>query len=495
MLKTTTILLLTFCLGVFTTGYSQSSASTVDDKSLLIQFVPSNSVQQIAQAMQDLNSTIIWSNPSTNVYYTEVNYFPYTNPQGAVISDINTQLEAAQNRGDVDDVNHDYIIKVQPGSGGIPPGILCHEEITNPNPVTTDVKITIMDTGLSNLFTTFTPISSWNYVSNTPNVKDDHGHGTHMASVISESFEENSGYAANQLKWDIRKTHNALGEAHLANIIRALYDAVAVQTNIVNMSFSYYNYVSSVDHSIFQKAILDAEQEDILIVTSAGNEDHNNDNQSGTAAYPCAFSDPNILSVGSFDCVTNQLSSFSNYGIYSVDIAAPGVGIEGEHWLTGNPYYLTGTSQATAITSGVAAALAVHLTTFNYKPIKCAIISGVTIKNSLANKVLTSGLLNADDALFELLNNCEIPVVPVRKVRPVADLYPNPTLGELFLNLEQLTGVGELTILDVNGRVILTKRVTESKTTQVNVMNLAPGMYTLRLTDQNGSSNQAFIKQ
>ncbi|MCB0392531.1 MAG: S8 family serine peptidase, partial [Bdellovibrionales bacterium] len=90
----------------------------------------------------------------------------------------------------------------------------------------------------------------------------------------------------------------------------------------------------------------------ILLVAAAGNEQSFADKK---PYYPASYNLKNILSVAAID-EKNQLAEFSNYGKKNVDIAGPGVKIWSS--LPGNKYgYLSGTSQATAYLTGVAALL------------------------------------------------------------------------------------------------------------------------------------------
>lgn len=66
-------------------------------------------------------------------------------------------------------------------------------------------------------------------------------------------------------------------------------------------------------------------------------------------------------------------------------------------------------------------------------------------------------------------------------------LYPNPTTGWLQVSQE----VDEVTVYDLTGRVVAQQR----KTTVVDLGSLAPGIYTLRLTDSGSTAIQRVVKQ
>ena len=74
-----------------------------------------------------------------------------------------------------------------------------------------------------------------------------------------------------------------------------------------------------------------------------------------------------------------------------------------------------------------------------------------------------------------------------------AQLYPNPTHNKFVLEFEESTK-GSITIVDVNGKTLLTQEV-EQKITEVNSTALAKGIYFLKFTDENGKQySQKIVK-
>jgi subtilisin family serine protease len=61
----------------------------------------------------------------------------------------------------------------------------------------------------------------------------------------------------------------------------------------------------------------------ILFVAASGNEGDDND---ADPHYPSGYDLPNVISVAAVD-QNGNLANFSNYGQFSVDVAAPGVNI------------------------------------------------------------------------------------------------------------------------------------------------------------------------
>lgn len=76
-------------------------------------------------------------------------------------------------------------------------------------------------------------------------------------------------------------------------------------------------------------------------------------------------------------------------------------------------------------------------------------------------------------------------------------VYPNPTIGELAIDLPQtlnLSGSGAaLQILDCSGRIIRTSQTT-SHSTKLNVADLEPGIYWVSISDGEHTLRQRFIK-
>jgi subtilisin family serine protease len=249
----------------------------------------------------------------------------------------------------------------------------------------------------------------WNFVTNKANPNDEHGHGTHVAGIIGAVADPKSGVsgvAHNVSIMSVKYYSDANpGSVNLKNTVRAINYAVDHGARIINYSgggpeFSEDEYL----------AIKKAESKGILFVAAAGNEHQNTDLQENYY-YPSAYRLSNILSVAATD-IHNNLLATSNWGKKRVDVAAPGENIYST--LPGGRYgYMSGTSQATAFVSGLAALLLSQDSSLTPVQLKEIIMSSVDRFPQLENKLATGGRVNAYAALMALKSG------PRYKTRPI----------------------------------------------------------------------------
>lgn len=192
-------------------------------------------------------------------------------------------------------------------------------------------------------------VHGWNFVANNNDLTDNHGHGTHITGIIGAKSTSARGVngVAPQVSLMILKYYDpkSPGINNLSNTVRAIEYATKLGAHIINYSGG------GLEPSEPEKlAVKRAQEKGILFVAAAGNEKSNSDEK---AYYPADYDLSNIISVTAVDKSKNVLPS-SNWGVRSVDIAAPGNDIYST--LPGGMYgTMTGTSQATAFVSGVAA--------------------------------------------------------------------------------------------------------------------------------------------
>jgi len=262
-----------------------------------------------------------------------------------------------------------------------------------------EVVVAVIDTGIqgdheflaSNIHVIEGKKSSQNYgvdfsgdkVTNSPS--DQHGHGTHVAGIVKSIFPEVKILA---LKYYNPK---ASGQANLDATIKALRYAVNNNVDVIN--YSGGGPEASVEEL---RVLKEAEKKGILVIAAAGNERSNIDDKKN-AYYPASYGLSNIITVGAHDDNLNIIPS-SNFGKNSVDIAAPGNRIRSAIPLNGSGY-MTGTSQATAFVSGVAALIKSKHPKMTYDQVKNIILSSSLKVKSFEGKILGAGKLDAGKAL------------------------------------------------------------------------------------------------
>jgi subtilisin family serine protease len=192
-------------------------------------------------------------------------------------------------------------------------------------------------------------VSGWDFVTHTGRLVDTHGHGSHIAGIIGGKAGSAAGYngICPGVKIMSLRYYNekASGLENLKNTIRAIEYAVQNGADIINYSGGGAEFSSAE-----MMALKSAEEKGILVVAAAGNERSNADIN---LYFPAAYDLKNIISVTAIN-QSGQVLPSSNWGIRKVQVAAPGNSILST--LPGGSYgYMTGTSQATAFVSGVAA--------------------------------------------------------------------------------------------------------------------------------------------
>lgn len=214
---------------------------------------------------------------------------------------------------------------------------------------------------------------------------DAHGHGTHVAGIVKSVFPD--------VKLLALKYYNpkASGQANLDATIKALQYAVDNNVDVIN--YSGGGPEASVEELRVLKA---AEKKGILVIAAAGNERSNIDDKRH-AYYPASYGLSNIITVGAHDDSLNIIPS-SNYGKNSVDIAAPGHRIRSAI-PNSTAGYMTGTSQATAFVSGVAALIKAQYPNMKYETVRNIILSSSLKVKTFEGKILGSGKLDAGKAL------------------------------------------------------------------------------------------------
>lgn len=79
------------------------------------------------------------------------------------------------------------------------------------------------------------------------------------------------------------------------------------------------------------------------------------------------------------------------------------------------------------------------------------------------------------------------------KAMPVAKVYPNPAVNELFVDAKD-NSVKAVAVYDMSGRLVIKQDVKDA-VTSVNIATLLPGVYILELTGEEQNASLRFVKQ
>jgi len=185
---------------------------------------------------------------------------------------------------------------------------------------------------------------------------DFNGHGTHVAGIIAGKGNNSKGIAG--VAWNVK----VMSLRFFNNGVGLISDAINVIEYGIDKGCSIINH--SWGGSIYSQALADlwadANTAGVIMVCAAGNDGKNND---VWPKYPASIATPNNIAVAAFTN-TGTNSYFTNYGIKSVMLSAPGGSVAGEDdtnilstWPENTYRAIAGTSMAAPHISGALALL------------------------------------------------------------------------------------------------------------------------------------------
>jgi subtilisin family serine protease len=231
-------------------------------------------------------------------------------------------------------------------------------------------------------------VHGWDFYHDDNTVFDDAAedrHGTEVAGIIGAVG--NNGIGTAGICWTVSilpVKFIANGSGTVADAVLALNYAVNEGADIINCSWggSFYSVA-------LEAAFQDVRSAGVLVVTSAGNSGMDTDVNSH---YPSNYSMDNILSVAATDN-KDELSSFSNYGVTTVDLGAPGSALYTT--VPGGKYaYFSGTSASAPVVSGAAALALSTEPNQTYLDLKDGVMNSVDAVPDLTQKTVSGGRVN-----------------------------------------------------------------------------------------------------
>lgn len=252
----------------------------------------------------------------------------------------------------------------------------------------------------------------WDFYNNDNDPMDDHSHGTHCAGTIAGIGNNSIGVTG--VNWQAKimplKFIGSDGSGPTSAAILSILYANQMGAHVISNSWGGGGYSQAL------KDAIDASP--AVVVCAAGNDAADNDID---PHYPSSYDSSNIIAVASINRY-NDLSSFSNYGLTSVDLGAPGSSIYST--IPGNGYdTYNGTSMATPHVSGVAGLVKAYHPGMSTSQIIEAILNTVDPVPALDGKTVTGGRLNAFRALQYISPTPTVTPTPTPTVTPTPSQY------------------------------------------------------------------------
>ncbi len=242
----------------------------------------------------------------------------------------------------------------------------------------------------------FNDINGFNGTDKVADPMDDNGHGTHCAGIIGAEGDNGEGIAG--INWHVKimplKFLGRGGMGSVDDAIEAINYAIDRKKHGVNIRIISASWGSTSKSKALEDTIRAAGEAGILFVAAAGNDGSNNDSR---PHYPSNYDLPNVISVAALDR-NDTLASFSNFGIKTVHVAAPGKDILST-WLNDGYREASGTSMATPYVSGIAALVIANEPKISMEKLRERLLKSVDKIDSLNGKVASGGRICAAKAL------------------------------------------------------------------------------------------------
>lgn len=224
----------------------------------------------------------------------------------------------------------------------------------------------------------------------TADPDDNDNHGTHIAGIIAATANNSIGIAGIASNVNVQimslKIHGGSSSSgSVANAIKAIRYAEAMGADICNLSWGTLNYNQQLELTIRESSM--------LFISAAGN---NGINNNSTPMFPASLRLPNLISVAYIDH-NGILANDSNYGVSTVDIAAPGKDIYST--IVGGYGYSSGTSMAAPHITGLAAMMYAYQENVYPAQVKELIINTIMPIDSLTGKLIHPGIPDAATAI------------------------------------------------------------------------------------------------
>ncbi len=151
----------------------------------------------------------------------------------------------------------------------------------------------------------------------------------------------------------------------------------------------------TVDQMLISGRQFTVDANETFFVIAAGNDGGDNDD---LPTFPANVKRRNTIAVAATQGLS-KIAKFSNYGLLTVEVAAPGVGIESS--IPGNEMLkVSGTSQAAPFVTNVVARMIEENPAMTFGDIRSVLMGTVDRKDFLTDKVISGGIANPERAAY-----------------------------------------------------------------------------------------------
>ncbi|MBE3636961.1 S8 family serine peptidase [Mangrovicoccus algicola] len=234
-------------------------------------------------------------------------------------------------------------------------------------------------------------LHGYDFVQNDARPMDGHSHGTHVAGTIAAVAGNGIGLAGVAPEAELMAVR-ILGDDGTGSVfdaIRGIEYAALAGARIANCSWGGSSFPAAL-----ADAVRLARTEGMTVIAAAGNGARNTD---ADPHYPASLPASNVVSVAA-TTAADRLAEFSNYGIATVDVAAPGAQILST--LPGAGYgYMSGTSMAAPHVAGIAALILARDPLMRPEELRQRLIDSSDPVAELAARTASGGRVNAAAAV------------------------------------------------------------------------------------------------
>lgn len=254
------------------------------------------------------------------------------------------------------------------------------------------------------------------YRKNLADPNDNDNHGTHVAGVIAAAMNNEIGIAGiasniNIKIMSLKINGGKNGTGDVADAVKAIKYATMMGADICNLSWG--------TNQVYPELEAVMKESNMLFIAAAGNDGSNIDE---TPLYPASLELDNLISVTFIDA-DGDLTGYSNFGKYSVDIAAPGNDIFST--IVGSYSTASGSSMAAPQVSAVAALLYEFGDNLYASDVKNIILNNLKEISGLSEVTKYGGIPSAYKAIVEagsLHQDIQAPTISFRTQYNAGDM-------------------------------------------------------------------------